>query len=298
MYDSGEERGRAFIVMERLTGRTLADEIADGPFAATRVRRLADALLDALDAAHQAGVLHRDLKPSNVLVAGREHWKLTDFGIAKILDETDATTTGTVVGTPAYLAPERHLGAPATDGSDVYSLGVVLYEAAAGGRPFQGDNAVAVAQAAVTGAAVPLAVRRPELDAPLVDAIDRADGPGPGGPLCERGRDAPGPGGGSRSGDDDAAVVADTDGDASSSGRLRRTAGVCAPTCARTPRRWGLAALAAGMLAAAVLALVLLLGSGSPSTATPPSTAAPTVPSPLPAPLDHALTRLGQAVQP
>jgi serine/threonine protein kinase len=298
VYDSGEDRGRAFIVMERLTGRTLADEIAEGPFAGTRVRRLAEALLDALDAAHHAGVLHRDLKPSNVLVAGREHWKLTDFGIAKILDETDVTTTGTVVGTPAYVAPERHLGAPATDRSDVYSLGVVLYEAAAGGRPFHGDNAVAVAQAAVVGAAVPLAVRRPELDAPLVDAIDRAMARDPVDRFASadamRQALAAGP---------NLATTMPLSSPTATATQRRPAVSVGPPararaTRGRTTRRWGLAVLAAGMLAAAVLALVLLLGASSPSTATPPSTAAPTVPSPLPAPLDHALTRLGQAVQP
>jgi serine/threonine protein kinase len=304
VFDSGEEHGQAFIVMERLTGRTLADEIAEGPFAGTQVRRLADALLDALDAAHGAGVLHRDLKPSNVLVAGSGRWKLTDFGIAKILDETDLTATGTVVGTPAYVAPERHLGAPATVRSDLYSLGVVLYEAAAGERPFNGDHPVALAHAAVAGGAVPLATRRPELEAPLADAIDRAMAREPADRFASAGEmaealDAL-----------DAAPSGTTTmpfGSATATATMRRPAAhhprphppARAPRAGR-PRRRGLGAavLAAAVAVAVIVALVVLL-SGSPSTtAGPPAQAPSTVPSPLPAPLDHALTQLGQAVQP
>ena len=287
--------------MERLTGRTLADEIAEGPFMGARVRRLADALLDALHAAHEAGVLHRDLKPSNVLVAGPGRWKLTDFGIAKILDETDVTTAGLVVGTPAYVAPERHLGSPATVRSDLYSLGVVLYEAAAGERPFQGDSPVAVAHAAVSGGAVPLAARRPELDAPLVDAIDRAMARDPDLRFASademRQALAAGP---------DLATTMPLSSPTPTATLPRPAARRVRPSAParalrrRPPTRWGLATLAAGVLAAVVLALVLLLGGSSPTTTTPPSTAPATVPSPspLPAPLDHALTRLGQAVQP
>jgi serine/threonine protein kinase len=300
VFDSGEEHGRAFIVMERLPGRTLADEIAEGPFAGTQVRHLADALLDALDAAHRAGVLHRDLKPSNVLVAGPGRWKLTDFGIAKVLDETDLTATGTVVGTPAYVAPERHLGSPATVQSDLYSLGVVLYEAAAGERPFHGDSPVALAHAAVAGGAVPLATRRPELDASVVDAIERAMARDPADRFASASEMA--------NALEAAPSVAATLplGSATTTATMRRPVArrlqpppPARASRARRPRSRGVGiAVVAAAVAVAAVGLVLLLSGSPSSTAGPPARTPSTVPSPLPAPLDHALTRLGQAVQP
>ncbi|HEV2310101.1 MAG TPA: serine/threonine-protein kinase [Acidimicrobiia bacterium] len=300
VYDSGEERGRAFIVMERLTGRTLADEIAEGPFAGTQVRRLADALLDALEAAHGAGILHRDVKPSNVLVAGRGRWKLTDFGIAKIIDETDATATGLVVGTPSYLAPERHLGAPATVRSDLYSLGVVLYEAATGDRPFRGEDAHAVANAVVHGTPASLATRRPELDGPLADAIDRAMAPDPADRFASADQmrqalDA--------SADLGATIPLST---ATSTATMHRPVArhhrpePPSRVRARRPTRpaWRLVALAAAVVGVVIVGLVLLLGPSSSTPATPPATTPPTVSNRLPPPLDQALTRLQEAVQP
>ena len=89
VFDSGEEQGRAFIVMERLSGRTLAHEIADGPFYEARLRAVASQILAALDAAHDARIVHRDIKPSNVLLASRGQVKVADFGIAKMLEAVD-----------------------------------------------------------------------------------------------------------------------------------------------------------------------------------------------------------------
>ena len=140
VYDTGEDAEcDIFIVMERLTGRTLAHELADGPLDEARLRQVADAVLGALGAAHAEGIVHRDVKPGNILLADDGTLKIGDFGIATFLDAGD-TVTRVPLGTPAYTAPERLRGLGATARSDLYSLGVVLYEAAAGTRPFTGDG--------------------------------------------------------------------------------------------------------------------------------------------------------------
>ena len=175
VFDSGEADGVPFIVMERLPGDTLQDRLAAGPLSEGEVRAMAAEVLSALQAAHDAGVLHRDIKPGNVLAAAGQGWKVGDFGIAKALelDRADLTATGLLIGTPAYLAPERFLGSPATVASDLYSLGVVLYEALTGRRPFHADRPEAWASV-VTGMEAPaLEWLRPGLDPALAAVVDR-----------------------------------------------------------------------------------------------------------------------------
>jgi serine/threonine-protein kinase len=174
VYDAGEHRGRPFIVMERLDGGTLADEIARGPLSEARVRFVGVQVLEALAAAHKHGVLHRDIKPSNVMIAPDGSVRVADFGIAKSDLDTSGTTTGTVVGTLGYLPPERLQGHPATTASDCYAVGVVLYEALSGRRPFEGDNPVAVLTAVQRGAPPSLTTLRPDVDPSLPAAIARA----------------------------------------------------------------------------------------------------------------------------
>lgn len=147
LLDYGEEGGASYLVMERLPGRTLRDEIARGPMPPERLVVLAVDTLGALAAAHRFGVLHRDIKPSNILLDDDGHARITDFGIAKSFDAlaasdatSDLTMTGIVLGTPGYLAPERRAGHPATVRSDVYSVGAVMVEALSGRRlPPEGD---------------------------------------------------------------------------------------------------------------------------------------------------------------
>jgi serine/threonine-protein kinase len=182
IFDTGEDDGVPFIVMELLPGDTLADRIRSGPLSEAAVRTLASQVLGALDAAHSAGILHRDVKPANILFDIDGAAKVGDFGIAKSMEaelETDLTTTGDVLGTPAYIAPERAEGKAATAVSDLWSLGVVLYEALANRRPFSGDSAFAAALAARQGSITPLSSLRPDLSPRLERVVERALSPNP-----------------------------------------------------------------------------------------------------------------------
>ena len=179
VYDSGEDDGVPFLVMERLPGRTLRDELAAGPLSVTRARTVALDVLAALDAAHEARVLHRDIKPSNVLLTEDGRVKVTDFGIAQLVEDSERTLTGDVLATPAYLAPERFTGARATRRSDLYSVGVVLYEVVAGMHPYPGRSPAAILDATRRGAAEPLSRVRPDVPAPFSDAVARAMDPDP-----------------------------------------------------------------------------------------------------------------------
>ena len=178
VYDTGEHEGLPYIVMERLPGETLADRIAAGPQDPAWVRQVAGEVLAALGAAHAAGLVHRDVKPGNILITADNHAKIADFGIAKSLEASDGsldlTGTGQLLGTPAYLPPERLDGGPATARSDLYSLGVVLYEALTGRCPFPGETPVAAAMAIVAGDYPPLNEVRPGLDPILVTTVERA----------------------------------------------------------------------------------------------------------------------------
>jgi eukaryotic-like serine/threonine-protein kinase len=145
VLDYGEDGSASYLVMERLPGHTLRDEIAGGPVSAQRVVTLTGETLTALAAAHKCGVLHRDIKPSNILLDENGHAVITDFGIAKSFDARagsdptmDLTMTGVVLGTPGYLAPERRAGHSATVQSDLYSVGAVMVEALCGRRPTPG----------------------------------------------------------------------------------------------------------------------------------------------------------------
>jgi hypothetical protein len=143
VLDFGEDHASSYLVMERLPGTTLRDEIvARGPLSSQRVMLVMAETLDALAAAHARRVLHRDIKPSNILLQQSGHTKITDFGIAKSFDirtdlppvTDDTTMTGVVLGTPGYLAPERRAGHPASVQSDLYAVGAVMVEALTGKR--------------------------------------------------------------------------------------------------------------------------------------------------------------------
>ncbi len=176
VYDVGEDDD-PFIVMELVEGETLAARLHHhAPLTADESVRIGSALLDALEAAHDRGLVHRDIKPSNVLLSSAGAVKLADFGIAKAIDGTDPnlTMTGQVLGTPRYLSPEQAGGEPATPASDLYSLGAVLYECVAGRPPFDGSSALAVVMAHQRNPVPPLREVAPQVPVAVASTIERA----------------------------------------------------------------------------------------------------------------------------
>ncbi|HET7667432.1 MAG TPA: serine/threonine-protein kinase [Mycobacterium sp.] len=173
VHDSGDHNGTPYIVMERLSGQTLADLIARGPLPQPQVRSILDDVLSALATAHAAGVLHRDIKPANILLSPAGNAKVADFGIAKSAGGVH-TQTGQIVGTMAYLSVDRIAGRPATVIDDLYAVGAVGYEALAGRRAFPQENLAELAYAIAETTPPPLAVLRPDVDPALAATIERA----------------------------------------------------------------------------------------------------------------------------
>ncbi|HSB35444.1 MAG TPA: protein kinase, partial [Thermoanaerobaculia bacterium] len=184
IHEVGEDGGRAFIVMELVEGETLSLRLASGALPAGEILRVGTQVADALSHAHSHGVLHRDLKSANIVVTPEGRAKVLDFGLAKRLagpDDAEATTLsrvaltaeGTVTGTLAYMAPELLRGQPADVRSDLWALGVVLYEAAAGERPFRASVSTALAADIQYREPPPPGRSRPVLSAGLEDVILR-----------------------------------------------------------------------------------------------------------------------------
>jgi WD40 repeat protein len=144
VHDVLVERGAPWTVMQYVEGRSLADEVAlNGPVPVPTARRVAAAMLSALSACHEAGIVHRDVKPHNIMLDKNGTPMLTDFGIAKAMGQATMTEEGMVIGSVAYLAPERAKGEPAMPASDLFSLGVTLYHAVEGTSPFDRGSGMA-----------------------------------------------------------------------------------------------------------------------------------------------------------
>ncbi|MCD2440838.1 protein kinase [Agromyces sp. SYSU K20354] len=164
VFDYGEEEGSAYLVMELVPGEALSTILEREHVLSTdKVLDIVAQTASALQAAHAAGLVHRDIKPGNLLITPDGRVKITDFGIARIADQVPLTATGQVMGTVQYLSPEQASGHPASPTTDIYSLGIVAYEALAGRRPFTGESQVAIAMAQIneTPPDLPVTVSEP-----------------------------------------------------------------------------------------------------------------------------------------
>src|SRR5437763_2252833 len=174
IYDRGEAEGTYYIAMEYLEGRSLKELIvARGPAPLTVSVEYARQILSALRFAHRHGIVHRDIKPHNVLVDAEGRVKVTDFGIARA-GTSQMTEAGSIVGTAQYLSPEQARGTNVDQRSDVYSLGIVLYELLTGTVPFNGDTPVEIAMKHLSTLAEPPSAKRPEMPRDLDLIVMRA----------------------------------------------------------------------------------------------------------------------------
>ena len=172
IYDYAEEaNGQSYIAMEYVSGGTLGDRLSrGGPLGCVEAARLASQVAEALGFAHERGVIHRDVKPHNVLLTAAGDAKVADFGIARVASSSAISRTSIVLGTAAYMSPEQAVGEPVGPASDLYSLGVVLYEMLTGSAPFAAETSVGVAMKHVHE--IPRPAREMNPDVPVgMDAL-------------------------------------------------------------------------------------------------------------------------------
>ena len=180
VYEVGEDNGAPFIVMPVVEGETLASRLQSGPLPVAEAVSIGVQVADALAAAHKQGILHRDIKPPNLMIGARSHVRVMDFGLATIAGPASAETVsrltlpGSMMGTIAYMSPEQARGEYVDVRSDLFSLGVVLYEMVCGSRPFERANAVDELAALLTESPPPLATLRPDAPQELQRIISKA----------------------------------------------------------------------------------------------------------------------------
>ena len=175
VYDWGIEDSFYYIVMEYVEGRDLKDIILQGgPLLPERAVEIGVAICAALEAAHAQGIVHRDIKPQNIIVTGDKQIKVMDFGIARAAGGSAMTQTGTIMGTPQYISPEQAQGRPADPRSDLYSLGVVVYEMLTGKAPFDGENPVSIAYKHVREDPLPPSMVNPDISPGLEAVVMKA----------------------------------------------------------------------------------------------------------------------------
>jgi len=177
IYSIEQEADKLFIAMELVEGESLSDVLARGALEPVEAVPIVKSVAEALAEAHDKGIVHRDVKPDNIIV-GKRGVKVLDFGIAKQLVSTTDTPTltqaGLIVGTPFYMSPEQALGRPVDARSDLFSLGVVLYEALAGKRPFEGESVTETMMNIIMQEAIELSAVAPKVPAALVEIVARA----------------------------------------------------------------------------------------------------------------------------
>ena len=181
IYSVEHEEGVAFLTMELVQGRTLAEAVPPGGMPAGEFLPIAIQVADAMQAAHERGILHRDLKPGNVMVTADGRIKVLDFGLAKLADSQPpaelhgslTTSAGQIVGTVSYMAPEQAEGKPVDHRADIFGLGVLLYELAAGVRPFQGETNLTILAGLMRDTPTPITELRQDLPPAVGTIIQR-----------------------------------------------------------------------------------------------------------------------------
>ena len=173
IYDAGKDQGTVYIAMEFIEGDPLNQVIEKRRFSLPEIVDLGIQVAETLDHAHQKGVVHRDIKPSNIIVQANGQIKITDFGIAHIEDSSQSiqTQAGEILGTPAYMSPEQVMSRPVDGRSDLFSLGIILYELSTGQRPFSGENIAALFNAIAQESPTPPARINPTLPQNLSQII-------------------------------------------------------------------------------------------------------------------------------
>ncbi len=174
VYEIGEHEGRSFIVMAFLEGESLSDKVRRGPLDIEEAVGIAARIAEGLDHAHQRGVIHRDIKSANIFITAEGRVKIIDLGLARRIDVSTLTDAGTRLGTVAYMSPEQARGDSIDGRSDIWSLGVVLYEMLAGKLPFAGDAFEAIVYSILHVDPKPVTEARPEVSADLVRVTARA----------------------------------------------------------------------------------------------------------------------------
>jgi eukaryotic-like serine/threonine-protein kinase len=260
IYDTGVDGESHYIVMEYVAGRRLDEVIRSKRLRTAEAARISAQVADAVAAAHAAGILHRDIKPANVMVDPAGDVKVLDFGIARTVKETTITQTTSAIGTASYMSPERVLGGPGDERSDIYAIGCLLYTLLTGRPPFTGDSAIAVMHQQVNAQPRPLAKAGarvpPGLDRLVTKMLakDPAERPGTAagvaGLLSLAAGAAP------------AALPATDPGAGSAAGVTAGAAPRVVPARPRSRRRRGLSVAALALAAAMVAAVVALVTPG------------------------------------
>lgn len=175
VYDVGEENNQPYFVMRYMSGGSLADRIKKRVYTVDEAALLLEQIAPGLDEAHAKGIVHRDLKPSNILFAGNEIPYISDFGIAKLSQGEAGNVTGSaIIGTPAYMSPEQAAGKEVDSRTDIYALGIILYEMLTGRQPYHSETPMGVALKHITEPVPSILEARPDLPAWLEDIISTA----------------------------------------------------------------------------------------------------------------------------
>ena len=175
VYDVGDDDGQPYFVMRCMTGGSLGDTIANGPIPLSTTARIMERLAPALDEAHFKGIVHRDLKPGNILLDRAGEPFISDFGIAKMTQSQNTSVTGNaIIGTPAYMSPEQAQGEQVDGRSDVYALGVIIYEMLVGAQPYQATTPMAVVVKHITDPIPHILDKSPSLPVAIEAVIEKA----------------------------------------------------------------------------------------------------------------------------